>query len=94
MGPRPRWLSHSGESRSDRDDEESAVSERSQLEIPRGVYPVRNAEILRFAQDDKRRAQDDKIRNGMLLFRLRRMMNFSPVRRVSRNLPKLRGFCL
>ncbi|SPE32546.1 hypothetical protein SBA2_680018 [Acidobacteriia bacterium SbA2] len=30
-----------------------------QSEIPRGVYPDRQSEILRSAQNDKRRAQDD-----------------------------------
>src|SRR5436309_15254138 len=31
-----------------------------QSEIPRGVYPERNTEILRFAQNDKRRARNDR----------------------------------
>ena len=30
-----------------------------QSEIPRGVYPERNTEILRFAQNDRRRAPND-----------------------------------
>jgi len=32
----------------------------SQSEIPRGVYPERTAGILRFAQNDTRRARNDK----------------------------------
>jgi len=35
---------------------------KDQGEIPRGVYPERQSEILRSAQNDKRRAQDDKRR--------------------------------
>ena len=34
----------------------------SKCEIPRGVYPERKDEILRFAQNDMRRAQNDKER--------------------------------
>jgi hypothetical protein len=33
--------------------------ENIQGKIPRGVYPERQGEILRSAQNDKRRAQDD-----------------------------------
>ncbi len=33
--------------------------ENIQSEIPRGVYAERQSEILRSAQNDKRRAQDD-----------------------------------
>jgi len=32
---------------------------RETAEILRGVYPERTTEILRFAQNDKRRTQDD-----------------------------------
>jgi hypothetical protein len=34
----------------------------NQGEIPRGVYPERQSEILRFAQNDKRRARNDTTR--------------------------------
>jgi len=35
---------------------------RTTAEILRGVYPERTTEILRFAQNDKRRTQDDTFR--------------------------------
>jgi hypothetical protein len=35
--------------------------ENTQSEIPRGVYPERNAEILRSAQDDSERARNDSL---------------------------------
>jgi hypothetical protein len=35
------------------------VLKQSHYEIPRGVYPERKDEILRFAQNDKRRARKD-----------------------------------
>jgi hypothetical protein len=35
---------------------------KDQSKIPRGVYPERTAEILRFAQNDRRRDQDDSER--------------------------------
>ena len=34
---------------------------QANAELLRGVYPERTAEVLRFAQDDMRRAQHDKI---------------------------------
>ena len=37
-------------------------TEQDQGEIPRGVYPERQSEILRSAQNDKRRAQNGKRR--------------------------------
>ena len=35
--------------------------ENTQSEIPRGVYPERNAEILRSTQDDSERARNDSL---------------------------------
>ena len=43
-------------------------AEESKVWILRGVYP--EPEILRFAQNDKRRAQDDKPLLGILIFSL------------------------
>ncbi|HEV2416690.1 MAG TPA: hypothetical protein VGX94_02700, partial [Terriglobia bacterium] len=52
--------------------------ENKQKQILRGVYPERNAGILRFAQNDKRRAQNDiaqrffnKLLNERLEFSIR-----------------------
>jgi hypothetical protein len=50
--------------------EESRSASRGSLnkdqgEIPHGVYPERQSEILRSAQNDKRRAQDDSEWLGM-----------------------------
>jgi hypothetical protein len=47
------------------DEESCTAHETTQCEIPRGVYPERQSEILRSAQNDERRAQDDSEGLGM-----------------------------
>jgi hypothetical protein len=43
------------------DEESRSALENFQSEIPRGVYPERQSEILRSAQNDKRRARNDSL---------------------------------
>ena len=41
---------------------QQSANHMEQLQVLRGVYPERKLQILRFAQNDKRRAQKDKRR--------------------------------
>ncbi len=52
-------------SESDQNSDLAEFTLSTQSEIPRGVYPERQSEILRSAQNDKRRAQDDSEGLGM-----------------------------